>query len=189
MGDLVIKPQEIRRILPLHTEQAAALADPIRVALMDALERDPQSIDELVEALARRGIDKAPTTVRHHVNRLKEAGLVDLVRAEQAGGAVLKYYAANTKVLHYELPDGFDERFAPAIAAAEKAAGDVVQTLMRTQGPELRKAAESLKACPHCSTEHFLEYLLLRVLERGMARALPEAGLAETERRTPPKRA
>lgn len=174
MADLVIKPQEIRRILPLHPEQAAALADPMRVALMEELEREPRSVDEMVEALSRRGIDKAPTTVRHHVNRLKAAGLVDLVRAEQAGGAVLKYYGANTRVLHYELPERFEERFAPAIAAAEKAAGDVVRKLMHVQGPELRKAAESLKACPHCSTEHFLEYLLLRVLERGMARALPE---------------
>lgn len=174
MAELVVRPQEIRRILSLTSSQAEALGDPLRVALLEELEREPRSVDELTRALRARGFKKAPTTIRHHVDLLKTAGLIDLVRAEEARGAVLKYYAANTKVLHYDAPPNFLDRFAPAINVAEKEARRLVQRILESQGDELRKTAEALKACPHCTTDHFLEYLVLRILDAGMARTLPE---------------
>jgi DNA-binding transcriptional ArsR family regulator len=43
--------------------------------------------------------------VRHHVSVLKDAGMVEIARLEEAGGETRKYYKSNTRVFSYDLPE------------------------------------------------------------------------------------
>jgi len=66
---------------------------------------EEMTIEGIHKELQRRGEDKAETTVRHHVNVLKDAGMVEIARLEEAGGGgTRKYYKSNTRVFSYDLP-------------------------------------------------------------------------------------
>lgn len=165
---------EIREVLATTSEKAQALEDPTRAELLDMLAHDAMSVDEMVEALDRRGLEKAPTTVRHHLDVLHEAGLIALKGLEENRGGVVKYYAATTRLLDFETPERFEEELAEPIEAAAADLDGIVEGLREEYGEALREVAASLKPCPYCETAHFEEYVVARVLQRAMARALGE---------------
>lgn len=68
------------------------------------------TIEEIHEELERRGEEKAETTVYHHVNVLKDAGMVEISRLEEADGGTRKYYRSNTQVFSYTLPGAVKRR-------------------------------------------------------------------------------
>jgi DNA-binding transcriptional ArsR family regulator len=67
-------------------EQAAALAHPLRVAILDAL-REPDSA-----AGAARAIGESRQKINHHVRALLDAGLIELVGERRKGGFVEQLY-------------------------------------------------------------------------------------------------
>lgn len=61
-------------------------------------------------ALNRRGEKKAEMTVRHHVNVLKGANMVEIARLEDEDGGARKYYRSTTRTFSYDLPEKLDWR-------------------------------------------------------------------------------
>jgi DNA-binding transcriptional ArsR family regulator len=175
MTDLLDRPVEIEDIVAARPEQAGALDDPVRAAVLDIASGEPRSVEEMVSELDTRGFDKAPTTVRHHVNVLRDAGLLAVARLEEAGGGVTKYYAATTRFLHHEEPDGFDEALEDALDLAADEVETLFDRLRDEHGEAIESVARSLRPCEHCRTEHFEEYVLVRLLQRATARALDDA--------------
>lgn len=169
---LLARPAEVREVIATSTAKARALEDPLRTALLDMLAHAPMSVAEMTRELARRGWRKAPTTVRHHVDLLKDAGLIDLVRLEEAGGAFVKYYAAAARVLDYEAPPGFEGRLAGAVDLAAEDLARTLRKLVEKEGKAIDAAAKGMRPCPHCSIEHFREYALVRAVNLGLAKAL-----------------
>lgn len=163
-----------RTLLPIDTDVCSALEHPLRATMLDLLGDEPMHVEELTEALADRGHDKAPTTVRHHLDVLKDAGLVELDSVEARGGAALKYYRGNTRLLGYALDDDHRDRLGDARSAMRDALADAVEQVLAEHGDAIREVADDLKPCPYCSRPHFTEFVLLKLVEDGASRAVPE---------------
>jgi ArsR family transcriptional regulator len=78
-----MEPSLNREIRLLHAQICQALADPKRIALLYILDRGPQCVTDLAEAL-----DAPQPTVSYHLKVLRERGLAG---AEQEGTTV--YYS------------------------------------------------------------------------------------------------
>lgn len=163
---------EIQEVLATTSQKASALEDPVRAELLDMLAHDAMSVAEMVQALAEGGQQKAPTTVRHHLDVLREAGLIALKRLEENRGGVIKYYAATTRLLDFPTPEGFEEQFEEPIETMAGQLEDAVGRLREEHGEALREMATSLKPCPYCETAHFEEYVIARVLQAALARTM-----------------
>jgi len=97
----------IREVVTTDPEKAKALENDVRAKILDMLADEEMTIEGIHKELQRRGGDKAETTVRHHhVNVLKDAGMVGSPVLRRAGGGARKYYKSNTRVFSYDLPEG-----------------------------------------------------------------------------------
>ena len=171
----------IREVLITNAKKSRAIEDPIRIAIIDMLSHKPMSVGEIAGELKKnKNIDKAPTSVRHHIEILKDTGLIELVRMEEAkGGGILKYYASSTKLLSYNTPEDFDSKFKPAINEAGNQIIKMVTKISSRYGKELKEMAETLKPCPYCDTKHFVEFLLLEILRDATVEAVKKKEFSE----------
>ncbi|MFC7155838.1 ArsR/SmtB family transcription factor [Halomarina halobia] len=158
----------IENVITTDPEKARALENDIRAKILDMLADEEMTIEQIHAELERRGDEKAETTVRHHVNILKDAGMVELTRLEEAGGGTLKYYRSNTRVFFYDLPESAEESLAGASEATRDALRAFIETLFAEHGDEIRTVAEELKPCEYCSTQHYEEFILRELLNRSL---------------------
>lgn len=68
-------------------EQLRAIADTLRIRIIDLLERQPMTVTQLGERLGL-----APARVHYHVRELERVGLLELVETREKGGILEKYY-------------------------------------------------------------------------------------------------
>ncbi len=174
------KPPTVKELLITNTEKAKALEDPIRVAIIDLLSHSAMSVEEITNGLKKRKINKAVTSIRHHIEILKNAGLIELVKMEEAkGGGVLKYYASSAKVLSYDAPKDFEIKFKPAIDEVSNEVIKLIADIAKKYNKDLKEMAELLKPCPYCNTQHFIEFLLLEILRRATVEAVKKMEFSE----------
>ncbi len=76
----------------MSPSQIKILSDPSRLRILSMLFEREASITGLAKALGL-----TPATVHHHVNRLREAGLIKPTRTEMRGNLVETYYAMPAK--------------------------------------------------------------------------------------------
>ena len=157
----------IRTLIAIEATQARALAAPIRLAMLDLLSTRPMSIEELSEELPSHGFRKATNTLRHHLEILVKAGLAELALLEQARGAVLKYFAASARPLHYHVPDEDEEEFGLLVAQLEGTVSSALDELARTDAARVKRIADSIRPCPRCPPGHLSEFVLLSALHRA----------------------
>ncbi|MFC4989264.1 winged helix-turn-helix domain-containing protein [Saliphagus infecundisoli] len=166
----------IREVVTTDPEKAKALENDVRAKILDMLAEVEMTIEGIHEELQRRGEEKAETTVRHHVNVLKDADMVELARLEEADGGTRKYYKSNTRVFSYDLPEGADETLAGMQATATGELESLVETLYEEHGNEIERVAREMKPCEYCETQHYEEFVLRELLNRALI------DLSETER-------
>jgi DNA-binding transcriptional ArsR family regulator len=123
-------------------------------------------------ALADRGHERTENTIRHHINELREAGLVEVARLEEGRGGTTKYYEANTIVLSYAIPDAHEDRIASMAATLQPDVAELVDRLRAEHGEDIDDIAADMAPCQHCSTQKYETYLLLTVLRRALVRSL-----------------
>ena len=173
MSVLFEKLPTIKELLITNTEKAKALEDPIRVAIIDMLSHSPMSVQEIANELKKKKINKAITSIRHHIDILNDSGLIELVKMEEAkGGGTLKYYASNAKLLNFNTPKDFEAKFKSVIEDTSNGLMKMMAQLARTYNKELSEMAEELKPCPYCNTQHFVEFLLLNILRRATVESI-----------------
>ena len=165
----------IREVVTTGPEKAKALENDVRAKILDMLAEEEMTIEEIHEELHRRGEEKAETTVRHHVNVLKEAGMVEIARLEEAGGGMRKYYRSNTRVFSYDLPENSDETLAGAQATATDELSGLVETVYLEHGDEIEAVAQEMKPCEYCETQRYEEFILRELLNRALVE-LSESG-------------
>lgn len=68
-------------------EQLRAVADPLRIQIIDLLISRPMTVTQLGEALGL-----APAKIHYHVRELEKVGLLRLVEKREKGGVLEKYY-------------------------------------------------------------------------------------------------
>jgi DNA-binding transcriptional ArsR family regulator len=68
-------------------EQLRAIADILRIRIIDLLQEQPMTVTQLGETLGM-----APAKVHYHVRELEKVGLLRLVETREKGGILEKYY-------------------------------------------------------------------------------------------------
>lgn len=162
----------MRTLLAVTGEQARALAAPVRLAMLELLGNRPMSIDELAEELPAHGFRQAPNTLRHHLEQLRRAGLVEQAVLEQTRGAVLQYYSATGRPLHGSLPAPSEEDLD---LLAKRLTGPVAAALRDLRATEARRLARvqgNFASCPRCPQVNLEEQVLLTALYRAGVDAL-----------------
>jgi DNA-binding transcriptional ArsR family regulator len=153
------------------TRVSDAIDEPMRAMILDILADEARTAGEVHERLQARGVDRTENTVRHHINELRDAGLVDVVRFEEGRGGTTKYYGANTIVLSYSLPASADDEIEAMVDAVQPQITEVLDTLTDDYADELEAIVADMQPCEHCRTQKYETYVLLTVLRRAFVRA------------------
>jgi DNA-binding transcriptional ArsR family regulator len=166
MSTLFKKDTNISHVITTSVERAKALDDEARATILNILSHRVLSTGSIVKELKKAGYDKATTTVRHHLDVLKDCGLIEIVRIQEVRGAVLKYYAATAKFL------GFEDSFDPS--KYNKAISETATKLLKITKSIVDRYHTSLKSadgliCPYCGMQHGKEYIVIEIINRALA--------------------
>ena len=126
---------ETPEIYNLETvEQMRAIADELRMRIVEALSRQPMTVTQLGSLL-----EQQPAKVHYHVRELERVGLVRLVETREKGGILEKYYRSVAKSLN--VPGTLLMMMPPddRIAAANEFLQIVTQGFMRALAYALEK--------------------------------------------------
>ena len=121
----------IDRIMTANYEVFKALDDPIRGKIVQLLHKKQLNVEQITRRLKKFGFKKAVTTIRHHVEILKNSNLIEIVKIEESRGAVTKYYSSSTKLLDFTLPLDFDESYSKLISKTSLKLGKVVSPILK----------------------------------------------------------
>src|SRR5438270_5478558 len=70
-----------------NIEQLRAIADMLRVRIIDLLQKQPMTVTQIGEELG-----EAPAKIHYHVRELERVGLLRRVETREKGGILEKYY-------------------------------------------------------------------------------------------------
>jgi DNA-binding transcriptional ArsR family regulator len=166
-------------VITTDPSKAKALENDVRAKILDMLADEQMNIEAIKTELERRGEQKAETTVRHHVNVLEDAGMVELSRLEDAGGGTRKFYRSNTRVFSYDLTEDAEAMLEDAEDATREAMIGVIERLYADHGTEIEAAASEMKPCEYCDTQHYEEFVLRELVNRTLT-ALNEGDELDT---------
>jgi DNA-binding transcriptional ArsR family regulator len=169
----------VQNVITTDPSKAKALENTVRAKILDMLADEEMTIEEITEELARRGEEKAMTTVRHHVNILKDAGMVELSRLEDAGGGTQKFYRSNTRVFSYDLSEDAEGILSDVELATRETMISLIEQLYAEHGADIEAAASEMKPCEYCQTQHYEEFILREVMNRALTQ-LSENGDLDT---------
>lgn len=158
----------IRDVITTDPEKAKALENDLRAKILDILADEAHTVGEIHGELARRGEEKAETTVRHHVNVLQDAGMVEIARLEEAGGGTRKHYKSNTRVFSYDVPEGSEETLATAQETTTAELASLLEVVRAEHGEEIEAVAREMTPCEYCESQHYEEFILRELLNRAL---------------------
>ena len=119
------------RIIAANYDVFKALDDPIRGKIVQLLNKKQLNVVQITRRLKKFGYKKAVTTIRHHIEILKDSGLIEIVRIEESRGAITKYYGSSTKPLDFTLPLDFDENYSKLISKTSLKLGKVISPILK----------------------------------------------------------
>ena len=125
------KEVTIDRIMSANYDVFKALDDPIRGKIVQLLNKKQLNVEQITRRLKKFGYKKAVTTIRHHIEILKDSGLIEIVRIEESRGAITKYYGSSTKLLDFTLPLDFDENYSKLISKTSLKLGKVISPILK----------------------------------------------------------
>ena len=124
-------------IITANYEMFRALDDPIRGKIVELLNKKQLNVEQITRRLKKFGYKKAVTTIRHHIEILKDSGLIEIIKIEESRGAMTKYYGSSTKLLDFSLPPDFDENYSKVISKTslklEKIIGSILKNFSKTR--------------------------------------------------------
>jgi DNA-binding transcriptional ArsR family regulator len=188
MADTLLEKEvKTLRIVSVDQKSAQALGDSVRMRMLEILNHKPMSAEELAKALGNIGYKKAVTTVRHHLEALKNAGLIDTTKMVEVRGAVLKYYAPRVKAIDFAVPAGFDANHARLI---QETSAKIQKILKSVQGD--KKLADSFgrsgEACTLCKVNHSHEHAVIEIVNQALTKALQNDAGSEEKEKPPMKK-
>ena len=125
------KEISVDRIIVGNYEVFKALDDPIRGKIVQLLNKKQLNVDQITRRLKKLGYKKAVTTIRHHIEILKNSGLIEIIKIEESRGAITKYYGSSTKLLDFTLPLDFDENYSKVISKTSLKLGKIIGTVLK----------------------------------------------------------
>ena len=162
MSTLLEKQISVNRILVTNIDHAKAIDDPARAKIVQMLYNKNLNAEQITSQLKKVGHKKALTTTRHHLDILKGSGLIEIVRIEERRGAITKFYGTSTKLLDYETPKDFDQKYSSLIKSTSSKLQKIVNIISKKTG----KITKS-------NTKHeFNQYLMMEIVNRAMTNVL-----------------
>jgi len=161
MSTLLEKQIKVNRIVTTNIGHARAIDDPARAKIIEILYHQALSADQICTSLKKSGFKKALTTVRHHLDILKESGLIEISRIEESRGAITKFYSTSTKLLDFQTPDDFDSTYSKVIDnTSEK-----IEKILKAITPKTNKTKGK-------KSEGYSQYLVMEIMNRAMTNVL-----------------
>ena len=162
MSTLLEKPISVNRILVTSLDHAKAIEDPARAKIIQMLYNKNLNAEKITLQLKKEGHKKALTTVRHHLDILKESGLIEIVKIEESRGAITKFYGTSTKLLDYETPKDFDQKYSGLIKSTSLKLEKIVNTMSKKTGKPVKSSTK----------REFNQYLMMEIVNRAMTNVL-----------------
>ena len=161
MSILMEKEISIDKIVTINYEQFKALEDPIRGKIVQMLYKKNLNVEQIHRRLKKFGFKKAVTTIRHHVEILKNSGLIEIVKIEELQGATTKYYGSSIKLLDFTLPLDFDKNYSKIISKTSLKLGNVI-SLISKNFSKTRKVSQI----------NYNNYITVEIINRAIANIL-----------------
>jgi len=162
MSTLLEKQIKINRIVTTSIEQAHAIEDAIRAKIVEILYHKELTAEQIANELKKAGFKKALTTIRHHIEILKNSGLIEIAKIEERRGAIAKFYGTSTKLLGFDLPTDFESKYSSEIERTSTK----IEKLLKNIEPRAKKIKK--QQTPH----NYSEYLLVEIMNRALANVL-----------------
>jgi DNA-binding transcriptional ArsR family regulator len=167
-GTFFEKEVKMKGVTTLGYQSARALNDPIRIKILEILSHKQMTTEEIAKILRRSGHKKATTTIRHHLDTLKSAGLIEVTKMVEVRGAVRKYYMSTLRAFTYNVPNL--ENYSKLI---EYISSRLLKVLKNVH--EDRKFITEISGkdiCALCKGDHYKEYVAIEILNNALARTL-----------------
>jgi DNA-binding transcriptional ArsR family regulator len=174
-GTLFQKDVKMKRVTTLGHRSAQGLNDPIRIRILEVLSHKQMTAEEIAKILWRSGFKKATTTVRHHLETLKKAGLIEVTKMVEVRGAVLKYYMTTMRTFSYNVPD-----LGEHLKLVDDTSSKLFRILKRVlEDKKFASAFDGKDKCNLCGRDHYKEYVALEILNAALARTLEKKEYTE----------
>ena len=161
MAILMEKEIGIDSMITANYDVFRALDDPIRGKIVELLNRKQLNVDQITRRLKKFGYKKAVTTIRHHIEILKNSGLIEITKIEESRGAITKYYGSSTKLLDFTLPLNFDENYSHVISKTSLKLAKVI-------GPILKNFSKTRKI----QQINYNKYIVMEIMNRSITNLL-----------------
>ena len=119
------------RIILTNYELFRALGDPIRGKIVQLLYKKQLNVEQISRRLKKFGYKKAVTTIRHHVEILKNSELIEISKIEEARGGITKYYSSSAKLLDFTIPVDFDKNYSKIISKTSLKLGKIINPISK----------------------------------------------------------
>ena len=172
MSTLLQKELKINKILTTNADQAKALDDVARIKILQILYHKQLTTDQIVEELNKMGYKKATTTIRHHIDVLKNAGLIEIVKMEEVRGAVMKYYGTSVRVMGHKLPANFETEFSKMISDTSVKLEKVIKNISENMGSKIKK--KNLKNVS--ADSNYEQHIVMEIVNRAMTKVFENNG-------------
>ncbi|MDI1496331.1 MAG: transcriptional regulator [Cenarchaeum symbiont of Oopsacas minuta] len=168
MLTILDKQIHIKHVITINPKQAKAIENPTRYKIVQIIYMKPMRAEQIGTALKRAGFKKALTTIRHHIEVLKTAGLIEVIRIEEIRGTIAKYYGTSTKLLGYKASEDFDKKYASMIKMTSKKIEEIFT-------PVIQKTRE-LSIKNEIAYEQFIQ---VEIFNRALAHTLEKMDISK----------
>jgi DNA-binding transcriptional ArsR family regulator len=158
----------VKGVTTLGYQSAHALNDPVRIKILEILSHKQMTAVEISKILRRAGHKKATTTIRHHLDTLKGAGLIQVTKMVQVRGAVRKYYMPTLRAFSYNVPNL--EKQSKLIEDTSSRLLKVLKSIFEDE--KFVTEINGKDTCNLCKGDHYKEYVALEVLNNALAKTL-----------------
>jgi DNA-binding transcriptional ArsR family regulator len=168
VGTLFENEVRLKGVTTLGYQSAHALNDPVRIKILEILSHKQMTAEEISKILRRAGHKKATTTIRHHLDTLKGAGLIQVTKMVQVRGAVRKYYMPTLRAFSYNVPNL--EKQSKLIEDTSSRLLKVLKSIFEDE--KFVTEINGKDTCNLCKGDHYKEYVALEVLNNALAKTL-----------------
>ena len=161
MAILMEKEISIDRTIASNNDESRALARPTRGKIVELLNKKQLNVEQIRRRLKKLGYKKSVTTIRHHIEILKDSGLIEITKIEESRGAITKYYGSSIKLLDFLLPSDFDENYSKIISKTTLKLTKVIGPILKNF-PKTRKIQQI----------NYNNYIVMEIMNRSLTNLL-----------------
>lgn len=153
------------KIITLNVDECRALGDPIRAMITNILYHKTLTTEDIVKELAKYNYKKAVPTIRHHIDVLKNAGIIEIAYTKEKRGTLEKYYRSRVKFLGFN--DTYVELNETSVSDIAKRLSKVIDIITKKHLTEYEE-----NRCKYCNSDHTKEYIITEIVAYALAKVL-----------------